>query len=338
MKLISFTIPCYNSQDYMRKCIESLLPGGDDVEIIIVDDGSKDDTAKIADEYEAKYPGICRAIHQENGGHGEAVNTGLKNATGMYFKVVDSDDWVDLDAYAKIRETLHRLVDEGTPVDMLLSNYVYEKLSTNHQRRMVYHYMFPADQITGWDGMKRVIKGFTILMHSVTYRTEMLRECGLHLPKHTFYVDNLFVFEPLPYVKTIYYLDVDFYRYYIGRDGQSVAEQTMVKRIDQQLYVNYRMIDNFDPWSIEEDNLRNYMLSYLETITVVSSVIGYVSNTPEDLAKVKKLWRHMREKDVKMYRHVRFGVLGNAMNLPGRFGRYLSLKSYHIAQRFIGFN
>jgi hypothetical protein len=98
------------------------------------------------------------------------------------------------------------------------------------------------------------------------------------------------------------------------------------------------MIDNFDPWSIEEDNLRNYMLSYLETITVVSSVIGYVSNTPEDLAKVKKLWRHMREKDVKMYRHVRFGVLGNAMNLPGRFGRYLSLKSYHIAQRFIGFN
>ncbi len=295
MKLISFAIPCYNSQDYMRKCIESLLPGGDDVEIIIVDDGSKDDTAKIADEYEAKYPGICRAIHQENGGHGEAVNTGLKNATGMYFKVVDSDDWVDLDAYAKIRETLHRLVDEGTPVDMLLSNYVYEKLSTNHQRRMVYHYMFPADQITGWDGMKRVIKGFTILMHSVTYRTEMLRECGLHLPKHTFYVDNLFVFEPLPYVKTIYYLDVDFYRYYIGRDGQSVAEQTMVKRIDQQLYVNYRMIDNFDPWSIEEDNLRNYMLSYLETITVVSSVIGYVSNTPEDLAKVKKLWRHMRD-------------------------------------------
>ena len=238
----------------------------------------------------------------------------------------------------KPAEAIMLQVGEGTPVDMLLSNYVYEKLSTNHQRRMVYHYMFPADQITGWDGMKRVIKGFTILMHSVTYRTEMLRECGLHLPKHTFYVDNLFVFEPLPYVKTIYYLDVDFYRYYIGRDGQSVAEQTMVKRIDQQLYVNYRMIDNFDPWSIEEDNLRNYMLSYLETITVVSSVIGYVSNTPEDLAKVKKLWRHMREKDVKMYRHVRFGVLGNAMNLPGRFGRYLSLKSYHIAQRFIGFN
>lgn len=80
----------------MRNCIESLLPGGEEVEIIIVDDGStKDRTAEIADEYAAKYPTIVKAVHQENGGHGQAVNTGLKNATGLYFKVVDSDDWLD---------------------------------------------------------------------------------------------------------------------------------------------------------------------------------------------------------------------------------------------------
>ena len=93
MKLLSIAIPCYNSEDYMRNCIESLLPGGEEVEIIIVDDGStKDRTAQIADEYEANYPGIVKAVHQENGGHGEAVNTGLRNATGLYFKVVDSDE------------------------------------------------------------------------------------------------------------------------------------------------------------------------------------------------------------------------------------------------------
>ena len=79
----------------MEHCIRSLLTGGDEVEILIVDDGStKDRTAEIADEYEKRYPGICRAIHQENGGHGEAVNAGLRNATGVFFKVVDSDDWV----------------------------------------------------------------------------------------------------------------------------------------------------------------------------------------------------------------------------------------------------
>ena len=107
MKLLSVAIPCYNSAAYMRNCIESLLPGGDEVEILIVDDGStKDNTAEIADEYERNYPGICRAIHQENGGHGEAVNAGLRNATGIYYKVVDSDDWVNEEAYMEVLDTL----------------------------------------------------------------------------------------------------------------------------------------------------------------------------------------------------------------------------------------
>ena len=106
MKLLSVTIPCYNSQDYMEHCIETLLTGGEDVEILIVDDGSKDATAEIADRYQKKYPTIIKAIHQENGGHGAAVNTGIANATGLYFKVVDSDDWVKEDAYLTILEKL----------------------------------------------------------------------------------------------------------------------------------------------------------------------------------------------------------------------------------------
>ena len=106
MKLLSIAVPCYNSQDYMRHCVETLLPGGDEVEILVVDDGSKDDTAAIADELEAKYPGIVRAIHQENGGHGAAVMAGLKNATGLYFKVVDSDDWLDEEAYPRVLDAL----------------------------------------------------------------------------------------------------------------------------------------------------------------------------------------------------------------------------------------
>ena len=338
MKLISFGIPCYNSYAYMGKCIESLLVGGEDVEIIIVDDGSTDKTAEIADAYARKYPTICKAVHQENGGHGEAVNTGLRNATGLYYKVVDSDDWVDKDAYLQVLETLKNLVNAGTPVDMLLTNYVYEKPSTDQHRHMQYRLLFPQKEIIGWDGMKRNIKGFSILMHSVTYRTEMLRECKLELPKHTFYVDNLFVYVPLPYVKTIYYLDVDFYRYYIGREGQSVAEETMIRRIDQQLRVNYLMVDAYDLWSIEEKHLREYMLSYLEMITVVSSAIGYVSKNPENIAKVKKLWKYIKDKDERTYKHLRFGILGNSMNLPGKFGRRLSVMGYKISQKLVGFN
>ena len=94
MKLLTVTIPCYNSEDYMEKCIDSLLTGGEEVELIIVDDGSKDKTAEIADRYAEKYPSIVKVIHKENGGHGSAVNAGMENATGLFFKVVDSDDWV----------------------------------------------------------------------------------------------------------------------------------------------------------------------------------------------------------------------------------------------------
>ena len=106
MKLLSIAIPCYNSEAYMEKCIDSLLVGGEDVEILVVDDGSSDRTAEIADVYAEKYPTIVKAIHQENGGHGEAVNAGIRNATGLYFKVVDSDDWVNAEAYAQILKTL----------------------------------------------------------------------------------------------------------------------------------------------------------------------------------------------------------------------------------------
>ena len=338
MKLISFGIPCYNSYAYMGKCIESLLPGGEDIEIIIVDDGSMDQTGDIADAYARKYPTIVKVIHQENGGHGAAVNAGLAAASGLYYKVVDSDDWVDAQAYRRVLETLRKLVDANTPVDMLLTNYVYDKPSTNQHRVMHYRLLFPQEEIVGWDGMKRNIKGFEILMHSVTYRTEMLRQCNLKLPEHTFYVDNLFVYIPLPYVKTIYYLNVDFYRYYIGREGQSVNEQTMIRRIDQQLRVNYIMIDAYDLWEIEPKHLREYMFSYLEMITVVSSAIGYVSKTDENLKKVKKLWKYIKEKDPKTYRHLRYGVLGGSMNLPGKFGRYLSVKGYKLSQRLVGFN
>ena len=105
----------------MRHCIESILPGGEDVEILIVDDGSKDDTAAIADEYAEKYPTIVKAIHQENGGHGEAVNAGIRNATGLYFKVVDSDDWVDWNAYQAILAKLREIAGGSVALDMLLA-------------------------------------------------------------------------------------------------------------------------------------------------------------------------------------------------------------------------
>ena len=305
MKLLTFAIPCYNSESYMRHCIESILPGGEDVEILIVDDGStKDNTAAIADEYQEKYPTIVRAIHQENGGHGEAVNAGIRNATGLYFKVVDSDDWVDADAYKKILDKLRELAGSDTTLDMLLANYVYEKEGAKH-KKVMRQTGFPVDQIFTWSDVQHFHKGHYILMHSVIYRTKLLRECGLELPKHTFYVDNIYVYKPLPHVRTMYYMDVDFYRYFIGRDDQSVNEQVMIGRIDQQIRVNKIMIDDVDIWKVQNPKCRKYMLNYLEIITVISTIMLIRSGTEENLEKKRELWGYIKEKDIALFHKLR---------------------------------
>ena len=325
----------------MRKCIDTLLIGGEDVEILIVDDGSKDGTAKIADEYEAKYPTIVRAIHKENGGHGSAVNTGIENAKGLYFKVVDSDDWVRKQPYRKILDTLREMTENGTPLDMLISNFSYEKEGEKHNKVMRYRHALPENRVFGWNEVKHFRKGQYILMHSVIFRTRLLRDCGMKLPEHTFYVDNIYVFEPLPFVKNLYYLDVNFYCYYIGREGQSVNEQIMISRIDQQIKVNKIMVD----YMVENQaklagkrKMRKYMLNYLEIITVISSVLLIRSGTDENLEKKRELWQYIKEKDRKLFFRLRYGVLGNSMNLPGKGGRKITVEGYKLCQRFFKFN
>jgi len=339
LKLLSVAIPCYNSENYMRHCIDSLLVGGDEVEIIIVDDGStKDRTAQIADEYERKYPDICRAIHQENGGHGEAVNTGLRNATGIFYKVVDSDDWVDEEAFHEVLRTLRRFVYGNQTLDMLISNFVYEKEGAKRKKVMNYNTALPKNEVITWSDVKLFMLGQYILMHSVIYRTELLRECGLELPKHTFYVDNIFVYQPLPHVKTMYYLDVNFYRYYIGREDQSVNESVMIGRIDQQIRVTKLMLDYYDVTKIQNRKLRHYMIQYLEIMMVVSSILAIRSGTEENLAKKKELWQYLRQSNFALFMRLRWGFLGQGMNLPGKGGRQLTIAGYKITRKFYGFN
>ncbi|MBO5293558.1 MAG: glycosyltransferase family 2 protein [Lachnospiraceae bacterium] len=340
MKLLTVAIPCYNSQAYMRKCIESLLPGGEDVEILIVNDGSKDDTHKIGKEYEAAYPGIVRVIDQENGGHGSAVNAGVEHAEGIFFKVVDSDDWVKESAYLAILDKLKELLTGGKVIDMFISNFVYEKEGEKRKKVMSYRHALPKEEVFGWNDVKHFHVGQYILMHSVIFRTKLLRECGLKLPEHTFYVDNIFVFEPLPYVKNMYYLDVNFYRYYIGRSDQSVNERVMISRIDQQIRVNKLMVDYFTGAANRQfpRKLRSYMMNYLDIITTISSIMLIRSDTEENLEKKKELWDYIKKKDKTLFGRLRFGILGAATNLPGRGGRKISIDGYKLCQKIFKFN
>lgn len=337
MKLLSVAIPCYNSADYMSHAIDTLLTGGEDMEIIIVNDGSMDATKEIADGYASKYPHIIKAVHQENGGHGQAVNTGLSHATGLYFKVVDSDDWVDTEALKSVLGRLKELLKDGQTLDLFIANYVYERPNLNKRKVMNYKTALPVDEVFTWENIKFFKQSQYIIMHAAIYRTKLLKDCGLELPKHTFYVDNIFVYQPLPFVKKMYYMDVNLYRYFIGRDDQSVNESNMIKRVDQQIRITKIMITSHDVMQIKNKKLRNYMIKYLCMMMTISSVYLIKEDTKESLEKKQELWNYLQQTNKKLYKEINSKFLGKSMNLPGKAGRKIVEVGYKISKKIYGF-
>ena len=337
MKYITFTVPCYNSQDYMRKCIDNLVAVGDDIEVIIVNDGSKDDTGKIADEYQKKYPTIVKAIQKENGGHGSGVMAGIKNATGIFYKVVDSDDWVDTEDVITMLDLVKQHLKEGVNIDLYITNYVYEHAKDNSTFEMHYRKCLPIDKVFTWKEMKHVKLETVFLMHSLMYRLATLKESGMELPNHTFYVDDIYAYVPLPYVKNVYYHDLDLYHYFIGREGQSINYDTMCRRYEQQMRVFEIMFSSFslDKLKSFDRPLYKYMYQFLMIIAAVTimTIIGTKENKKERKAAFKAYWKKMDGIDKKLCRKIcNFSPCILAFIIPG-----YNLKSFASRKIYAGY-
>lgn len=307
MKLITFAVPCYNSQDYMRHCIESLLVAGEDAEIIIVNDGSKDNTAAIADEYAEKYPSIVKVIHKENGGHGSGVNAGLKAASGLYYKVVDSDDWLLEDGLKKLVATIREHVAINNLPDMYITNFIYYHAPDDTSHLSAYTKKM-NEGFVDWKKVKRFHGSHTLMMHALTYNTQKLRENYIELPKKTFYVDNLYAFAPLNKMLNTYYLNVDLYKYYIGRSDQSVNINNCLDRYKQQLLVMKMMITShkYDEIKCLPKGLKNYMMHYLHAIMMNTLLFTCGKCSKERKQDLKEMWAAAKSFDKKLYRKVRY--------------------------------
>ena len=342
-KIITFGIPCYNSADYMDKCVQSILEGAnyaEDIQIIIVDDGSfKDNTAAKADEWEAKYPNLIKAVHQENGGHGTAVLTGLANAEGTFYKVVDSDDWLDADALATLLDKIRETEAAHADVDLFITNYVYEHTEDNTQNIVDYNHVLPQNVVFGWEEIGHFNISQNLLMHALCYRTSVLRDEGVPLPAHTFYVDNIYAWVPLPRCQRMCYLDVDLYRYFIGREDQSVNEKVMASRIDQQIRVTRIMMESYHLYDdIKIVQLRSYMVNYFLLMMVISTIFSKLSEQPNAMEELGKLWQDLHDYDRRMWRRCRLGLMGLGSNLPGPVGERITLALYRVANKLVKFN
>ena len=336
MKLLTVTVPCYNSQDYMEKCIESLLPGGDRVEVIIIDDGSKDNTGAIADRYVEQYPDIVRVIHQENGGHGEGINQGLKHATGKYFKVVDSDDTMSKD-FVPFLDKLEELDKQGG-VDLFVTNYFYVHTDGIGDRSINYSSVLPENKVFAWKDTKPFMMTQLLTIHSCTFRTEAMRQWGCQLPKHTFYEDNLMVYLTLPHIQKMYYMNIDLYRYWIGRPDQSVQESVSVKRYHHQILVTELCFKSCHLDDIQDKALKRYLHHELFMMFGISIMFTRLNRSAETDAALDRMWDNCIAFDPKWGKHFRDKTLLWFICRPGKHGQDFAIWVYRTANKIVRFN
>lgn len=340
--IITFVVPCYNSEQYMKRCVDSLLDvASSGAEIVIVNDGSSDSTAEIADDYAHNHPDLIRVVHKENGGHGSGINAGLQVATGKYLKVVDSDDWLDREAGRQVIKHLLDLDARDQQVDLLVTNFVYEKSGKRMKRSVSYSRALPENVVFEWSEVRKFWTWQYLLMHSMTYRTDLLRSIDLHVPENSFYVDNYFAFVPLPWVRKMSYLNVDLYRYFIGRDDQSVNESVMIGRIDQQININLLMIEHLSSMRSTgalPSSLQRYMTRYALLVTAVTSVLLTREGSQLALDKKCAVWREIERLDPVLFRELRRSTVGYVTSTRRRWSKLAMGAGYHASRLLVGFN
>lgn len=337
MKLLTVTVPCYNSEAYMEKCVDSLLLGGERVEIIIIDDGSKDRTGEIADAYAEKYPSIVRVIHQENGGHGEGINQGLIHATGKYFKVVDSDDVMSED-FSAFLDKLEECENNGG-IDLMVTNYFYVHTDGIGDRSISYKRVLPTGKIFGWSETKTFAMHQMLTIHSCTFRTELMRQTAKEpLPKHVFYEDNLMVCRVLHAVEKMYYMDIDLYRYWIGRPDQSVQAKTMMKRYTHHLLVVEKCFSSFHFDDVKQPRLKKYLKHEIFMLTGIAIIYTRMNKTKQVDADLREMWQKYFAHDEKWGKHFRYYTPLTFICIPGKFGQHLCSIMNWIANHIVKFN
>ena len=292
-KLLSVVVPSYNASKYLDFNLQSFLCPSvpEKLEVIVVDDGSTDDTARIADAYHEKYPDTVKAVHKENGGHGSGINAGLRAATGKYFKVVDADDWVDHEALERLLDYIAsfdaaaanadtdidaaqvqadvkaRARDKAVSCpDVIYNNYYWRltdeaKSPDAYERKTEFTEPFSGVEYRKVYDFESIADRCYVKMHNMTIRTDILREHQIHIDERCYYVDMEYILYPVPYVETIAFLPEFLYQYQIGRQGQSMNPAKMQRNATQYDHVLASIYAYYDAHcrEIKQPNRKKYI-------------------------------------------------------------------------------
>ena len=275
-KILTIVIPTYNMQDYLRRCLDSLIVPEEQMkhlEVLVVNDGSKDNSSAIAHEYQDKYPDTFRVIDKENGNYGSCVNRGLKEATGKYIKILDADDWFDTSGLVNLTRELFSI-----NVDVVVTDFVFVNGNMNKIRN--WKLLCPAYTRMS---LKELLhySPVGIVMHAICYRTNLLKEISYVQPEGISYTDQIWINEPLAKAKDIIYFPILVYKYLIGREGQTVDPKISLKNIKHHIDCALVMVKSID--SVQRNTVSWDFLTYRAVHTIKNIYIMFLNMENPDI-------------------------------------------------------
>lgn len=296
-KVLSISVAAYNAADCLDKCIASLTNNAvlDKLEIIIVNDGSKDNTAELGRKYQAQFPDSVVFIDKENGGHGSTINASLKVATGKYYKIVDSDDWVEKAGIEQLVQAL-----EKSDADLVLNSfYTVDEQSGEKTFKSVFDGAAPKNAKTLAD----IKDSYNPVMHGSTFKTELLRKCHLKIDEHCFYVDNEMMLYPLPYIETVEVLDFPVYDYLLGSVNQSVNMKNMIKNRAQHVQV-IEKVSKYYTDQVTAPAVREIYLRLLQKIVNKQYQIFFIMDAQTAKPELLAFENYLEKEAPEIYRQV----------------------------------
>lgn len=295
-KILTVSVATYNLGKMIEDNLKSFvkLKNIKDVEVLVIDDGSTDNTAEIANKYHKMYPESIKIIKQKNAGPGSTVNTGIKNATGKYFKMVDGDDWINSIALDQLIESLKNT----ETVDAIITNDI---VYSDCEKKIINNIKFDYVEETIFQDLK--INNPIIGMHSIAYRTEILKENNITLD-NGFYTDVEFLLYPLPFVKKIVYYNLDIYVYRVGREGQSVSYKSLKKNVKMHDLVLNNIINYYQEHknTMSEGNSKFMSKRISDMIlTKLNLILAFEKNSTVR-TKVKKFITNLKNNYIDLYK------------------------------------
>lgn len=307
-KILTVSIAAYNAEKDIERCLDSLINSGkiEKLDVIVVNDGSTDKTSQVTEKYVKQYKDSIRLINKENGGHGSTINTSIEAAIGKYYKILDSDDWVNSENLAKLVSYL-----EQNDVDMVLNSYEEISYSDHSKKKLIE----PETGKTTFEKIYHIEKmnsDNVLYMHSLTFRTEIMKKMGSVIDEHCFYVDMEYCVFPLLYVKNFVYLDYPVYQYLLGSQTQSMNMQNLIKRREQHLKVTKRLVEYYNKkGNAVPENVTAIMLLRIKYAVYQQYKIYLNMPERESYAEIIKFDQWLKTKDQNLYE----GPQGRMMKL-----------------------